>query len=385
MKRVLIFLGIIMLFLTSCSVNADRTKFEENKEAQGKEALAEKIVLEMSLSEKIYQMIFATPESVVEERAVTYAGEKMKEFLQKKPVGGIILFDYNLVNDKQTKDLINSMQKYSKIPLFVGVDEEGGMVSRAGKNPDISVTHFPPMQDIGSTKDFNKAYEVGKTLGHELKTLGFNVDFAPCADILVNKDNKEIGSRAFGSDSKLTSEMVASCVRGFSEENVMTVLKHFPGHGSTTSDSHKGYSYSERTKEELNENEFLAFKSGIEAGADFVMISHATFEKATGEKTPSSLSEKIVTTWLKGEIGFEGIIITDSFSMGAVCNEYSDKEAVISAIKAGCDMILMPENIEKVHDIVSDAVKAGEIEEDRINESVKKILLKKDIIRLAEE
>ncbi len=384
MKKMLILLVVIMLFFTSCAYRGEN-KLLENEEPQGKEALAEKIISKMSLSEKIYQMIFATPESLSGEGVVTHAGEKMKEAFFEKPVGGIILFDYNLVNDNQAKDLISNMQECSEIPLFIGVDEEGGIVSRAGKNPDISVTHFPPMQDIGKTKDFNEAYKVGKTLGKELKALGFNVDFAPCADLLINKENKEIGSRSFGSEPEPVSLMVDSCVRGFLEENVMTVLKHFPGHGSTSSDSHKGYSYSGRTKEELLENEFLAFSAGIEAGADFVMISHATFEEATGENIPSSLSKEVISSWLKDELGFEGIIITDSFSMGAICNEYSDKEAVLSAIKAGCDMILMPKNIENVHNIVFEAVKAGEIEEERIDESVKKILLRKDIIHISQE
>lgn len=323
----------------------------------------------MTLSEKVWQMMIVTPESITSVGTVIAAGEVTKQALSDCPVGGIIYFAANLKNREQTVQMLENTQSYSKIPLFLGVDEEGGIVSRVGSNPQMGVTYFGPMADVS---DENEAYRIGKTLGSELSALGFNVDFAPVADVLVNPNNTEIGNRSFGADPNVVAKMVAAQVRGFADGGVLSVLKHFPGHGSTSVNSHNGKSESARKIEQLAECELIPFEAGISAGADFVMASHMTLS-AVSDK-PASLSYEIMTELLKNKLGFSGLAITDSLSMGAVTEEFDENEAAVLAIEAGADMLLMPKNPKGAHDAVMAAVSNGRISEERIDESVKKIL-----------
>lgn len=336
------------------------------------------IIQNMSVSEIVYQMMFVTPEALTGVDCVTSAGETTKNALKERPVGGIVYFAQSLVDRQQTIEMISNSQKYSKIGLFISVDEEGGRVSRLGQNPDMGTTKHPPMREIGNTGDTKKAYEVGVTLGRELKELGFNVDFAPDADIVLNDENTEIGDRSFGNAPALVASMVENVVKGMQDNGVSSTIKHFPGHGSTIVDSHTGYSASERTLEELRTCEFLPFKSGINAGADFVMVSHMTLVNATKEKVPSSISKEVITDMLINELGFNGIVITDSFSMGAIVEEYSVAEAAVMSINAGADMVLMPANLEEIHSAIVSAVENGEISRERIEKSVRKILKLKE-------
>ena len=348
-----------------------------------KDEAVDAIMQDMSLSDMVYQMMFVTPESITKVGAVIKAGDATKAALEKYPVGGIIYSTNNLKTREQTIEMLKNTQEYSKIPLFISVDEEGGRVARLGNNAEMGTTKHPSMQKIGETKDPQKAYEVGKTMGTELSGLGFNVDFAPDADVLVNKDNKEIGDRSFGSDADIVSEMVENFVRGIQENGVSATLKHFPGQASTSTDPHTGYSESTRTIDQLRETELLPFKAGIAEGADFVMISHMTLVNALKEKVPASVSKEIITDLLINELGYTGIIITDSFSMGAITKKYKPDEAAIMAINAGADMILMTPDLETVHDAIVKAVESGEIPRERIEESVRKILklkIKKNLI-----
>ena len=300
--------------------------------------LTDEKLKEMSLSDKVYQMMFVTPESITGVSAVVKAGETTKKALKKYPVGGIVYFAQNFENRDQTAEMLANTQEFSEIPLFIGVDEEGGRVARLSSNKAMGVTSHPAMLTIGKTNDTTKAYKVGKTLGKELSELGFNVDFAPVADVVLNEENTEIGDRSFGSDAKVVSDMVSSVVKGLSESSVSAALKHFPGHGSTTADSHKGTSVSTRNLEELRKNEFLPFEAGIDAGAEFVMVSHMTLTEIVDEDIPSSVSKEVITDMLKGELGYKGIVITDSFSMGAICENYTPGEAAVMAVDAGVDM-----------------------------------------------
>ena len=342
------------------------------------------LMKEMTLSDMVYQMMFVTPESITKIGTAVAAGEQTRQAIEKYPVGGIVYFAKNFENRDQTIQMIANTQSYSKIPVFISVDEEGGRVSRLGSNVNMGTTKHPPMKQIGDTKDPQKAYDVGKTLATELKALGFNVDFAPDADVLVNGSNTEIGDRSFGSDPALVASMVESTVKGMQENGLSATLKHFPGHGSTQVDSHTGYSASARTIEELRQSEFLPFKSGIAAGADFIMVSHMTLVNAVTEKVPASISKEVITDMLINELGYQGIVITDSFSMGAITQNYSAKDAAVRAVKAGVDMILMPADLEATHAAIVSAVESGEISKSRIEQSVRKILtlkLKKQMIQ----
>lgn len=353
---------------------AEEAKKASEQEEAVKDERVDEIIKDMSLDDMVYQMMFVTPEAITKVGTVVKAGDATKKALEKYPVGGIIYSSSNLKSREQTVEMLKNTQEYSKIPLFISVDEEGGRVARLGNNPIMGTTKHPPMQEIGKTNDPQKAYEVGKTMGTELKELGFNVDFAPDADVLINKDNKEIGDRSFGSDPEMVASMVENAVKGLQENGVSATLKHFPGQGSSTADPHTGYSESGRTIEQLRESEFLPFESGIAADADFVMVSHLTLVNATKEKVPASVSKEVITDMLITELGYKGIIITDSFSMGAITKKYKAPEAAIMAINAGADMILMTPDLDAVHDAIVKAVESGEIPRERIEASVRKII-----------
>ena len=267
--------------------------------------------------------------------------------------------------------MLSATAGYNLYDMFFAVDEEGGKVSRVQKSK-IEVPEVGNMSEIGATGDANKAYEAGKTIGQYLRELGFNVDFAPVADVVTATDKATIGDRSFGSDPAVVGQMVQKCAEGIQENGVSACLKHFPGLGDTTTDTHEERVVIEKSLEELQATDFVAFKDAIDAGVDFVMVSHAT---ATGidEVYPSSLSKKVITEQLRDYLGYDGIVITDAFNMKAITEYYTTEEACVKAIKAGADMILMPENFEAGYNAVLEAVKDGSISEERIDESLKRI------------
>lgn len=335
---------------------------------------AELLLNEMTLEERIYQMFIVTQEQLTGVATVTQSGETSKKSIETYPVGGIVYFSQNLVSREQCISMIENIQKYSKIGLFIAVDEEGGTVSRVAKNAAFETTSFPAMQDIGDTGDTSEAYEVGYTIGKEIAELGFNLDFAPVADVYSNPNNTVIGSRAFGSDAQSAASMITACVQGFGDSEMLCTLKHFPGHGDTNEDSHYGEAEITKSLEELYECELIPFQAGIEAGAPFVMIGHLTAPQVINENVPATLSHEIVTGLLREEMGFQGIIITDSMSMQAITDQYSAAEAAVKAIQAGVDIILMPSSLQEAVNGIVSAVENGEITEERINESVLRIL-----------
>ncbi|MCL1917920.1 MAG: glycoside hydrolase family 3 protein [Peptococcaceae bacterium] len=335
---------------------------------------AEDFVAGMSLEEKLYQMFFVTPESLTGVGTVIQAGETTKAALQTRPVGGLIYFSENIRARDQLQTMITKSQEYTKIPLFIGIDEEGGQVARLSGNPQLGYEKITPMRSIGDSGDSTKAHAVGQQLAKMLKDFGFNVDFAPVADIITNPNNTEIGNRSFGTDPNLVADMVGQEVKGLQGNGVSAVLKHFPGHGSTQTDSHNGYSGSSRTLEELRKTEFLPFQKGIEAEADFVLISHMSAINVDSSSGPSTLSSKIITDILINELKYDNIIITDSMSMGAITKRYTTGAATVAAVEAGVDMILMPLSLEEAYAGLQNAVKNGKISEKRIDESVQKII-----------
>lgn len=370
---ILIFACVAYLFsrctwFSSIGNEAAKEEAANKKTAANVSAEVQEILDNMTLEEKIYQMFFVTPEQLTGVGEVIRAGETTKKAIEEKPVGGIVYFAKNIQNPEQISEMLEKTQEYSKISIFTAVDEEGGTVSRIGSNPDMGVEKIEPMAEV---KDSERAYEVGVQIGETLFKLGFNVDFAPVADVL-NGDNV-IGSRSFGKDPSDVSEKVSSFVSGISKSNVCATLKHFPGQGSTTGDTHYNYVESSRTESEIRENELLPFENGIKSGAVFVMIGHMTV-KALDDKNPATFSKNIVTNLLREEMGFDGIIITDAMNMGAILNTYSSGDAAVRAVKAGVDMILMPNDLNAAYEGLLKAVKNGEISESRIDESVARIL-----------
>ncbi len=372
----ILILACLVYLLTRCSIFQGDTHKKPTKEADSIASVTEndeiqEMINGMSLEDKIYQMFVVTPEQLTGVGEVIQAGEATRLALQEKKVGGIVYFAKNIQTAEQTKEMLENTQGFSEIPLFMAVDEEGGIVSRIGSNPQMGMEKIEPMGEIGASKNYDRAQEAGSTIGNEMKILGFNVDFAPVADVL-NGDNV-IGNRSFGRDAELVGEMVSRFIEGLDESGISATLKHFPGQGSTYGDTHYNYVETDRTENQIREEELLPFKKGIESGADFIMVGHMTV-KAFDADEPATFSKRIITELLKEEMGFKGIVITDALNMGAILNTYTSGDAAIKVVKAGADMLLMPNDLDAAVDALYKAVRSGEISENRINKSVARIL-----------
>ena len=343
--------------------------------------LAQVILENMTLEEKVVQMFIVNLESLdntkgsyYEHREVT---KKMKETLKEYPVGGAILFSRNIETRNQTVKLNQDLQANSRIPLWISVDEEGGDIARIANNPNMKTTQFPSMEVVGATEDADYCFEMGKTIGSEIKELGFNLDFAPVADVRTNENNTEIGNRSFGSDAELVAQLSTSVVKGLQKAGVSATLKHFPGHGDAEGDTHKSSVNIGSDISRLRDVDFVPFQSGIKAGADFMMISHISISRVAGNTLPASLSSLVMKDIVRQELGFEGIVITDAMDMKAITNNYSSGDAALKAIEAGADIVLMPAEFESAFNEVLNAVIEKKLPESRIDESVQRILEKK--------
>jgi beta-N-acetylhexosaminidase len=333
--------------------------------------IVENCLAELSLEEKIAALFILTPELLTGADNVTRAGDMTREKLLAYPVGGLVYFGTNIQSASQITEMLENTRNMSKYPLFLAVDEEGGRVARlAAKNLAANVG---PMRDIGETLDPQNAKEAGEAIAAYLSEFGFNVNFAPVADVDFGLENSPIGDRSFGDDPVAAAEMVKAFVLGTKQAGVHSTLKHFPGIGSTVTDTHVSMAVTERTLEELHGFEFLPFIAGIEAGADLIMVSHVSAPNVTDDNTPASLSKKMITEILRGELGYDGIVITDAMNMGAITEYYTAADASVRALQAGADMILMPESFEEAYIGITEAVQSGKITEERINESLRRI------------
>lgn len=338
-----------------------------------KPSLVDETLAGMTLHEKVCQMMFVTPEELTGEDGVTVAGYATRQALENYPVGGIVYFAKNLESQDQVKEMIDNSQKYSSIGLFVATDEEGGVVNRLMDT--VGTTYIGSMYYYKDDGD-ETAYENAYTIANDMSALGFNLDFAPVADVWSNPDNTVIGERAYSDDYAQAAELVGNAVKGFNDGGVMCTLKHFPGHGDTAEDSHYSSAYVHRTKEEIMADEMQPFRSGIEAGAEFVMVGHLIVPDI--DEVPATLSYKIATGILRDELKFEGVAITDSFEMESIADNYSVDDAVVMSVKAGMDMILQPKDMASAVNSIEQAVADGELSEDRIDESVRRILTLKE-------
>jgi beta-N-acetylhexosaminidase len=319
-------------------------------------------------------MFIVDPEHLTGASTVTSAGESMKDALAECPVGGVILFASNLESKEQTKQLLADMQAFSDIRLFTSVDEEGGAVARCAQK--LGTTSFSSMATYGEVNDSDEAYHIGETLGIDLKDLGFNLDFAPVADININPAN-ELGSRIFSSDPGVVANMATYVALGLQSQGVSATVKHFPGLGAEAGNTHTdSFVTIDRTVDQLRSEEFVPFSAAIAAGVDFVMVGHQ-ITTGFGDNLPADLSRTAVTDYLRGELGFGGIAITDAQQMNTIVNVYGAGTAAVMSVQAGIDIILMPADIREAADAVIAAVENGTISEDRINESVLRILTKK--------
>lgn len=361
MKKLLFGIFISILIITGCG-NENIDKNNEEEIDQVKEQLNA-----MSLEEKIGQMLIVSYRS-------SEADENLINILNDVKPGGFILFSENFESYEQTKKFVDDVNSTSDIPMFISVDQEGGMVQRLKQLTDQKVTVIPSMYELGLTNDEELAYDVGRVMGEELRVFDINMDFAPVLDIYSNPNNTVIGTRAFGTSSETVSKMALSFSEGLESTGIISVYKHFPGHGDTDEDSHYTLPVITKTKEELLELELIPFMEAIDEDADVIMIGHLAVPSITGDDTPASLSKEIITDLLKEELGFDGLVITDALNMAALTNDYTKKEIYINAINAGVDILLMASPSKEAVQIIKEAVVNGDITEEQINTSVEKIL-----------
>ena len=366
----------------------------------------EKLLEEMPLKQKVTQMImpdFRKWQETGQEspQDLTKVNAEVAEAIDKYDFGGVILFAENVKETKQTLALTQDMQKAAienkanngKIPLLLAIDQEGGIVYRLG-----SGTALPGNMAIGATNNPKLATEAGQIIGRELSALGLNVDFAPVLDTNNNPQNPVIGLRSFSSDPNRVAYLGIPMMKGIQDYNVAVAAKHFPGHGDTAVDSHTGLPLVDKSLTELEKLELLPFKKAMDAGVDLLMTAHIQYpqiekdqvvSKETGEKiyVPATLSDDILTGLVRKKYGYKGVIVSDAMGMDAIAKNFGEVEAVRMAIKAGVDLVLMPttlrskadlSKIDTIVDAVVDAVKTGDISEDRLNESVRRILTLKE-------
>jgi beta-N-acetylhexosaminidase len=304
--------------------------------------------------------------------------DNLKKILNKYNPGGIILFSENLDNIDQTKNLIEDIQNESLINSFISIDEEGGLVSRLSSCKAMHSTEFIPNVNLGNINDLELTEKVGNVIGTELKSLGFNMDFAPVADINTNPNNPIIGDRAFSSEKEIVANNVIAQVKGFESAGIIPVIKHFPGHGDASTDSHETEVVINQSKDRIEEVEIFPFKEAINSGVDVIMTAHIKMPQVTNDNLPATMSKEVLTGILREDLGYENIIITDALEMKAISSYWTPAESAVKSFSAGADMLLLPESLEESFNGILEAVKSGDISEERLDESVYRILKLKD-------
>lgn len=363
------------------SNTVEKPEQKENPDSQETVSVQQQIdscLEDMTLEEKVAQLFIIQPEAILDVGTAVAAGDATREAINQNPVGGFIYFGDNLQSKEQTQEMLKNVQTYSMertgFPAFLSVDEEGGTVARVAGTGNFDIPKIGDMADIGAAGDVDAAKQVGEDIGSYLAELGFNLDFAPVADVLSNPENTVVRDRSFGNDPELVSDMAIAVSDGLEEKGILSTYKHFPGHGATSADTHKGYAYTDKTLEELEACELIPFQRCIADGAKIIMAAHISAPNVTGDDTPTSLSKTMVTDILREKMGYTGLVVTDAMNMGAITEEYTSAEAAVKALQAGVDVVLMPENYQQAYQGVLDAVADGTLTEERINESVTRIL-----------
>ena len=363
------------IILTSCTNEDSPVIPDDEIEAQLKN---------MTLKEKIGQMFYVRLESLdttihwktyadLQENPMHDLNKTIRDVNAKYPIGGLILYAWNIKDKPQLAKLISDIRALNGKPLLC-IDEEGGRIARIAKNENFDVEVVGPMAEIGKTGDPKNAYHAGNVIGTYLTKYGFDIDFAPVADVNTNPDNIIIGDRAFSDKPEVAAPMVVSYLQGLKDAGVTGCVKHFPGHGDTKTDTHFGYASTQKTWAEMLQCEMVTFKAGIDWGCQLIMTAHIGTPNVTGSDVPATMSSVILQDKLRGELGYQNIIITDGMEMGAITTQYTSEEAAVNSIKAGVDIVLGPKNFVPAFEAVLKAVEEGTITEERINQSVRRIL-----------
>lgn len=385
---------------TTISYSADGgDSWQAFKSNSGGDSEAIKAIIDkMTLEQKVAQLFVVSPETLTGVDSVQYAGDMTYQALQDYPVGGIVFAKDNIDSSSQFGTMTDNLQSYSEeisgLPLFLAAAEEGGSASVLGNNDNLDEYYensysdddsdyssssansvhsgAPSMSEIGRKDDSTNAYEAGKSIGSLMSAYGLNLDLAPVADVLSG-NSTGIGNRTFGTDAQTVSDMALEVIRGIQEEDVNAVMKYFPGYGAASSNM-SGFPVINSSLDELKKKEFLPYSNAIAQGMDFVMVGHISVPNVTGDDTPASLSEKMISEVLRKDLGFKGIVMTDYLNDKTIVKNYGAADAAVKAIQAGADLLLEPDDLEAAYEGVLKAVKKGDITEDRLDESIYRIL-----------
>lgn len=385
---------------TTISYSADGgDSWQAFKSNSGGDSEAIKAIIDkMTLEQKVAQLFVVSPETLTGVDSVQYAGDMTYQALQDYPVGGIVFAKDNIDSSSQFGTMTDNLQSYSEeisgLPLFLAAAEEGGSASVLGNNDNLDEYYensysddgsdyssssansvhsgAPSMSEIGRKDDSTNAYEAGKSIGSLMSAYGLNFDLAPVADVLSG-NSTGIGNRTFGTDAQTVSDMALEVIRGIQEEDVNAAMKYFPGYGAASSNM-SGFPVINSSLDELKKKEFLPYSNAIAQGMDFVMVGHISVPNVTGDDTPASLSEKMISEVLRKDLGFKGIVMTDYLNDKTIVKNYGAADAAVKAIQAGADLLLEPDDLEAAYEGVLKAVKKGDITEDRLDESIYRIL-----------
>ncbi|MCB5936661.1 glycoside hydrolase family 3 protein, partial [Bacillus sp. DFI.2.34] len=388
-KKLLSVISIVALFFSMAPIvgkaDVDDPTNADNP-AQQQDKFIRDLMDGMTIEEKVGQLFIVHVYGKTAEDA-TYeqtnlknnrGGKNFKEVIEKYNIGGVIYFNWthnitDPIDPAQTNKLSNDIQKiamdHNGIPLFIATDQEGGLVQRV-RTPG---TDLPGNMALGATGSEDLAFESAAVMGRELKALGINMNFAPTVDVNSNYENPVIGVRSFGEDANLVSRLGVAQVKGYQSVDVMATAKHFPGHGDTNVDSHYGLPQIDRSLEELYEIDLKPFKDAMDQGIDAIMTAHIVVPALDNSGLPATLSKPILTDLLRNEFGYEGLIVTDSLGMSGA-NVLKPEEVPVAAFLAGNDILLNPPNVELSYKAVLNAVNNGTISEERLDESVYRIL-----------
>lgn len=352
----------------SASPQTPATPAKPGGEASPPNGAADDLLAGMTLDQKIGQMVIAGLEG-------TSLREADRALIRDYGVGGVIFYADNTRSAAQTRQFTAEVRaanpRGDKLPLFISVDQEGGRVARLK-----GVDKVPTAAAIGAKNDPAYARSIGEQLGEQLSSQGFNLDYAPVLDVNSNPDNPVIGDRSFGSDANQVSKIALPVMEGLESKQIIPVVKHFPGHGDTSVDSHIALPVVNKSLAQLEKLELIPFKKAIADGADVIMIAHILLPKLD-EKYPSSMSKAVITDLLRGKLGFEGVVMTDDMTMGAIAENYGLGDAAVRSVQAGSDIVLVAHGADDAIETIQaikKAVKSGQISQQRIDESAARIL-----------
>ncbi len=332
----------------------------------------DKTIEDMTLREKIGQMLM-----------VYYNGDELDDYLinslKENQPGGFIVSGANLTTYDKTKKLITGLNRYVDLDMIIAIDQEGGTVQRLYDISDKKAVFIPNMYDVGVKNDKNISYKIGNIIGDEVSSIGCNAVFAPVLDV-GDYNISAMSKRMLSSDKDIVIDNAMEIYNGIEDSGVISIVKHFPGIGNTSDDTHdNGVSIVNKTYDELYDEDLQPFITAIDNKVSMIMVGHSSYPKITGDNLPASLSFVIVNDILRIKLGYDGIVIIDAVNMGTLANNYSEKYIYTTAINAGVDMFIMPNGSKRVIDLIENEVKNGNIKEEKINDAVNRILkLKKE-------